>query len=60
VSRNDERYLLDYKIFIVTDRMNNTRKTLDTIRRSSQRRSNRRLDRIQRQAVIDTLVSNLW
>ncbi|CAF1117040.1 unnamed protein product [Adineta steineri] len=39
--------------------MNNSRKTLDTLRRSSQRRNSRRIDRIQRQTIIDTLVSNL-
>lgn len=40
--------------------MNNSRKTLDTLRRSSQRRNRQRIDRIQRQIIIDTLVSNLW
>jgi hypothetical protein len=39
--------------------MFHSRKNIDTVRRSSQRRNNRRLARIQRQIVLETVVSNL-
>lgn len=38
--------------------MFHSRKTLDTIRRSSQRRNNQRFARIQRQIVLQTIVSD--
>lgn len=36
------------------------RKNIDTLRRSSQRRNNRRWDRIQRQMALEIVVSNEW
>jgi hypothetical protein len=36
-----------------------SRKNIDTIRRSSQRRNYRRLTRIQRQIAFETIVSNI-
>ncbi|CAF4236801.1 unnamed protein product [Rotaria sp. Silwood2] len=44
---------------IPTDLMFHSRRNIDTVRRSSQRRNNQRLARIQRQIVLETVASNM-
>jgi hypothetical protein len=46
-------------LFTYADIMFHSRKTLDTIRRSAQRRNHQRLARMQRQIIIQSIVSNV-